>query len=261
MSEESDESKLGLSFIILADMEMPDPKKVVNVAHSMGIELSLIETEIDADERGHAALTFDAGGESRLVVMLMPIPHPDVGEMRQSPFSPQNLEELIAGPAHLIVSGLGQTGTVDERDIRMAALTASVLGACNALAVLKMPGRIFHRPDLFVDAARDAISTGELPMIICVDVSVAREPDERISFLTHNMDRYGRENFYVVAGEKPSEAMDYVMNLVSWMLDDRSYHLPTGDTVGRTAEEKITVQRVANPSGEGDAVIKLEMPL
>ena len=259
MSEENEEGEIGLSFIILADMEMPNPKKVMAAAHSMGIELSPVAPEPgDADEQGEAML-FAFGDNSRLVVALMPIPHPDVGDMMQGPLSPDNLEELVAAPAHLLVSALSLDGTVDEQDIRMSAMTASVVEACNALAVLKMPGRIFHRPDLFVDTAREAITNGELPMLICIDISIARESDDRLSLLTHNMERYGREDFYVFAGEDASEAIDYVFNLTSWMLSDREYHLPTGDTLGRTAEEKILVQRVPNPTGEGDEVIKLEL--
>lgn len=260
MAGENKEGQIGLSFIVLNDMEAPTPKAIMAAAHSMGIELTQVDSESEPNADGPDPLVFNLGDDSRLLVMLMPIPHPDAGDMMQGPLSPPDLNEVVEGPAHLVVSAMQLPGTIDEQDIRMAALTASVVEACNAVAVLKMPGRIFHRPALFVDCARDAIKDGELPMLICVDISMAREPDDRISLLTHNMDRYGRENFYVFAGEDPSEAMDYTMNLVTWMLSDREYHLPTDDTIGRTAEEKITVQRVPNPTGEGDDVIKLELP-
>ncbi len=261
MAEEDTDGQMGLSFIILADMEMPEPRKIMAAAHSMGIELAPAESNDDEpDKDGPDIQMFDLGDDAQLIVMLMPIPHPDVGEMMRGPFSPEDFDEIVAGPAHLVVSATRLSGTVDEQDIRMSALTTSVVEACNPLAVLKMPGRIFHRPDLFARAAREGVTDNEIPMLICVDVSVAQEDDGRYSFLTHNMERYGRENFYIFARQDPGEAVDYALSLIAWMLDDRTYHLPTGDTVGRTAGEKIVVQRVSNPTGEGEDVIKLELP-
>ena len=46
---------------------------------------------------------------------------------------------------------------------------------------------------------------------------------------------------------------------MNWMVQDPDKHLPTGDTVGRTAEERVTVQRVANPMGAGPEVIRLDL--
>lgn len=263
MAETDDDNRLGLSFIILGDMEMPDPKKVMNAAHSMGIEMCLIENDEqpkDSYAEGTDIISFDIGNDSALFVAMMPVPHPDVEEMSRGPLSPDDLSQLVEGPAHLIVTANGLEGTTDKIDIRMSALTASVLAGCNAVGVLKMPGILFHRPELYADVARESSEAGELPMLICIDITAGREPDGELSLLTHNMQRYGREDFYIIVGEDASGAMDYVLNLVSWMLADRDYHLPTGDTVGRTADEKIKVQRVSNPTGEGENVIKLELP-
>lgn len=260
MSEDG-ESRLGLSFVVLGDIEMPDPYKIMSAARSMGIELCPAPSDDPVgDPESPDVLSFTVGDDERLMVMLMPVPHPDVAEMAQGPMSPEDMDELIEAPAHLIVTVTRLEGTVDEMDIQMSALTASVLAGCNALGVLKMPGVLFHRPELFEECARTGIKSGELPMLICVDISVARETETQISFLTHNMQRYGRENFYVLAEEDGSGAMDYIMSLTSWMLNDRDYHLPTGDTVGRTPDEKIVVERVPNPTGEGPDVIRLILP-
>jgi hypothetical protein len=37
-------------------------------------------------------------------------------------------------------------------------------------------------------------------------------------------------------------------------------HLPTGETVGRTADEKVLIQRVPDPAGQGPEVIRLDLP-
>jgi hypothetical protein len=44
------------------------------------------------------------------------------------------------------------------------------------------------------------------------------------------------------------------------MLADPDKHLPTGDTVGRTEDEKIVIQRVPDPTAKGPEVIRLDLP-
>jgi len=44
------------------------------------------------------------------------------------------------------------------------------------------------------------------------------------------------------------------MTMARWLLTEPDRHLPTGDTVGRPAEEKVTVQRVPSPTGDAPEV-------
>jgi len=90
---------------------------------------------------------------------------------------------------------------------------------------------------------------------------VRSSPDERMSMLTHGLVRYGREEFFVTASQGGKAAMDFIVGLARWMLMDPNKQLPTGDTVGRTPHEKVRVQRVPNPTGEGPEVIRLDLDL
>ena len=254
-----------VSFLLLEDDQQPDSDAIIAAAAAMNIVLTLSEPDTEDEgepdeEPGAEIVTFDFDGDCTLFVMVVSVPHPDVAEMSRGPLSPEDYDALIAAPAHCIVTAMGLDGTADEVDIKMAALTASVLAGVSAVGVLMMPGVLFHRPNLFAECARDAVASSEVPMLICVDITGAQESDTHMSFLTHNMQRYGRENFYIIAPIDGSDALDYVLSMISWMLSDRDYHLPTGDTVGRTAGEKIVVQRVPNPTGEGPEVIRLELP-
>jgi hypothetical protein len=204
-------------------------------------------------------MVFDIGGGGSLMVMLIAASHPDVADMAQGPLSPP-LEQLTAAPAHYIVTALGLEGSDAQKDSRMAALTATVLAGCRPAGVMLGHGILFHNPDLFADLALSAAEHDELPVEICVDVTVARESEDRMSMLSHNMTRYGREEFFVIAPIEGKGALDFLLSMVRWMIADPDKHLPTGDTVGRTAEEKITVERVPNPTGEGPEVIQLVLP-
>jgi hypothetical protein len=255
----------GLSFLLLEDDQQPDIDAIIAAAAEMNIVLKLSEPDAEdkdepKEEPGPEIISFDFDGDCTLFVMVLSVPHPDVAQMPRGPLSPENYDALIAAPTHCIVTAMGVEGTPDEIDIKMAALTASVLAGVSAVGVLMMPGILFHRPDLFAESARDAVASNEVPMLICVDITSAQESDTHMSFLTYNMQRYGRENFYIIAPIDGSDALDYALSMISWMLSDRDYHLPTGDTVGRTAGEKIVVQRVPNPTGDGPEVIRLELP-
>ncbi len=249
----------GLSFILVSDARQPDSGAVIAAAQQMGIGLALSEDrETDDGEEQPEIDAYDIDGGGTLMVTLMPAPHPDVADMAGGPLSPEDMDSLVSAPAHCIVTALGLDGTIDEIDIRMSALTAAVLAGCQPVGVLKMPGVLFHRPDLYAACARKGVEDNELPMLICVDITAALEGPEQMSFLTHNMPRYRREDLYITCSTEGEGAFDFVLDMIGWLLSDRDYQLPTGDTIGRNAEEKIKINRVANPLGEGPDVVHLD---
>ncbi|MGI9519437.1 MAG: hypothetical protein ACR2NP_20465 [Pirellulaceae bacterium] len=255
---ESDQ-QLGLAFVIVSDVKQPESAPIIAAAKEMGIGLALSEDrETEENEDQPEIDTYDIDGGGSLMVTLMPGPHPDVAEMAGGPLSPDDMDVLINAPAHCIVTAIGLEGTIDEIDIRMSGLTAAVLNGCHAVGVLKMPGVLFHRPELYTECAKRGVDENELPMLICVDITAAREGPSEMSFLTHNLPRYGREDLYITCSTEGEGAFDFVLDMIGWLLSDRDYQLPTGDTIGRNADEKIKINRVASPLGEGPEVIHLE---
>ena len=252
-----------LSFILNKDLQPLDPQKVVRAASELGFKLAIEETERDdPEEEGPEIWAFGLADGRSMLVSHMPVPHPDVEEMSRGPLSPDNMDELINAPAHFIIVLVGEEdkSNLEPGDIEMAGLTSAVMSGCSPVGVLQMPGMLFHRPALFADAAKSAVADGKLPMLIAVDVMAAMEDEKRFSFLTRNMQRYGREELYVTASADAEGAVGFVFDMMAWLLDDREYQLPTGETVGRTADEQIHIQRVPNPTGEGPEVVKLDLP-
>jgi hypothetical protein len=169
-------------------------------------------------------------------------------------------EEASAAPGHVIVTALGLEGSARARDTRMAALTAAVIDSTSAIGAMLGHGVMFHRAALFSEMAALGVEEGELPAEIAIDVSGAPEGPERMSFLTHGMVRYGREELYVTCPQRGRGALGFVLTMARWLLTDLDKQLPTGDTVGRTEDEKIVIRRVPHPAGEGPAVIRLDLP-
>jgi len=241
---------LDIAFVLVNTPEYPDAAHVIASAKKLGLAMTAVTGE---------PLCFELAGGGSLIAMLMPAPHPDVPGMPFGPTSPSP-EEAAAARAHYVLTAQGLTGTARERDTQMALLATTIIDNTDAVGAMLGHGVIFHKARLFAAMAELAAKEGELPPEIAVDITTARESESRMSFLTHNMERYGREELYVICSIRGTGALDFVFQLVRWMLTDLDKQFPTGDTIGRTATEKIRIERVPNPTGHGPQVIKLELP-
>jgi hypothetical protein len=241
-----------LAFVLTNTASYPDPERVVATGEALGIRLR--HQAGDADP-----LCFELDGGGSFLVMLVGAPHPDAPNMAYGPTSPDR-DQATAAPAHFILTALGLAGTARAKDTLMAGLTATVIRSTDAIGAMLGHGVVFHKAGLFADMAALGLEEGELPAELAVDITAAPEPGERMSFLTHGMQRYGREEFYVTCPVTGRGALSFVFSMVRWMLSDLEKQLPTGDTVGRSAEERLTVQRVPNPTGSDDSVIRLDLP-
>lgn len=252
-----------LAFVLINETRLPAAKKVIAAAKSMGISLKHAVADIDDDKEATdtEVVSFEDDSGVTFMVALMPAPHPDVEQLPQGPFSPEDYDELVKAPAHLILTAFGfaDDAANDEIDITMCAFAASVANASESVGVLKIPGAIFYSPALFAECAKEGVESNELPILICVDVTLAAEEDGRVSVLTHNMPRYDREDLLIKFSRENTEGVDFMLDMMNWMLSDRAFELPTGDTIGRTEDEKILVQRVENPVGKGADVVLFDL--
>lgn len=243
---------VDIAFVLVRRPQPLDVAAVIAAGAGMGLELTHV-AEIESPQM------FDLPDGAQLVVMAVDAPHPDAAGMARGPTAAP-AEDIAEAKGHLIVTAIGLQGSDGERDATLAALTAAVLRGTNAAAAMLGHGAVFHNPGLFAELAAVGRERGKLPAELAVDVTVGAESDDRMSFLTHGMTRYGREEFYVTCPIKGKGALDFVFAMVRWMLDDPTKQLPTGDTLGRTAEEKLVIARVENPSGRDGVVIKLDLP-
>lgn len=240
----------NLSFVLLSSPARPDPAAVVASAQALGITLV-------PDAKASDVTAFELGAGRTLMVMLVEAPHPDAATM---PFGPTAVteEDVAAHRAHLILTVLGLEGSPREVDTLLAALTAAVIANVPAVGAMLGHGAIFHKAKLFADLAALGVQQGALPSELAIDITTERISESRMAFRTFNLPRYGRENFYITCSIRGKGALDFVMGLSRWMLNDPTKQLPTGETVGRTADEKITIHRVKSP--EGETHVRLDLP-
>lgn len=240
-----------LSFVLVSQNMVPDPAQVIAEAGRLGVGL--------AHEMGEPTmLNFSIDGGGMLIVMHVDAPHPDAATMPVGPTSPE--PSIVAGHVgHYVATAMNLPDDGLNHDVVMGIVTAALIRSSPAVAAMLGQGAIFHRADVFAGFV-EAAGT-EIASEIAVDITAARESEDRMSFLTHGLDRYGREEFYVTSSVHGQGALDYVMALAKWMIADRDKVLPTGDTVGRTADEQIIVQRVPSPIEGRPPVIRLDMDM
>lgn len=252
-AEGAEEGGVDLGFLITRGTGF-DPHAVVVAASGLGLKLRP-QPASDDESAPHG---FSVAGGGQLFVMPVEVAHPDAPHMPANMLSPEPAE-VTATDAHFVVTAMGLPGDLRQRDATMARLLAATVRGTDAVGAMLHPGVLFYKAELFADLV-GATPPGELPLEVLVDLTLAPEPDGRMSVLTHGLVRYGREEFYVTAPQDGEGVVGFTMGMVRWMVMDPSKELPTGDTVGRTADEKLIVQRVPSPTGEGPEVIRLDMP-
>lgn len=236
-----------LGFVLTQDAAV-DIGHFLQAAANLGLPLKPGDPSNDTP-----TFEFPTGG----FVMLAAIdaPHPDAPNMPMGPMAPTP-EDIAGAHAHVLVTVMGVEGNVSECDRTLARLLAATIHATTAVAAMMGDGKMFVRAPMFADLAED----DGVPAELVVDITAAPEPDERMSFLTHGLVRYGREEFYITCPVDGTGGWKMASMLTRWMITDPSKELPTGDTIGLTADQKLVVQRVPNPTGDGPEVIRLDMP-
>lgn len=239
-----------LAFVLVEGARYPAPQAIAAAGAKLGVEMRLSSFE------GKGPMCFALSSGAEVMYMLMPAPHPDAPRML-GPLSPSP-EEVARAKAHYVVTALRLDGEVEDRDLQMAALTAVLVDASpDAVGAMLGHGAAFQKARLFSELTALGVEEGMLPAEVVIDVTAASEPGDRMSFLTHGMVRYGREELYVTCPVRGRGALDFVLSTTRWLYLERAKHLPTGDTIGRTADEKIVIQRVPSPTGSGPNVIRL----
>jgi hypothetical protein len=243
---------MDLAFVLLADRSAPEPAKVIACGKKLGFAMTLTPSLVDSSVQ-----SYDVDGGRTLMITTIEAPHPDARTMGFGPtaISP---EEAKASPAHIIVTVLGLEGTPRHIDTQLAALTAAVVDSVEAIGAMLGHGAVFHKAKLFSGLAALGMKEGAIPAELAIDITTSRDTESRMSMLTHNLPRYGRENFYITCPINGKGALDFILGLARWVLRDPDKLLPTGETLGRSADEKLRIHRVKSP--EGETVIRLDLP-
>jgi len=205
------------------------------------------------------ALEFDTDGDGYAVVALMPAPVPKHEADEAARYSVSTLGgrwKLPLHKAHLVVV-VQSGGSALERLGAFTSILAAVVEASSGVGVYCGSAGASHDPKFFRELAREPDARSRLPL--WSGVSIAREADGRLSLLSLGMKQLELPDLLLVAPSgKADEALPMLYDLLAYIVS-RGRPLADGDTVGRTAAEKLPVHYVPSPVDPKVKVWRVEL--
>jgi len=259
---EAKEAKTKFAFVLLAKPRLPDGKELVRAFASFASKECQLRVEPAADPKKHGeALAFDLTPGGYGVIALMPTPVPKREADDAAALSVSSIGtgwKLAPHTAHLIVT-LTDPATVSTTD-KLARLTwvlAAVAKVTNAVGIYWGDAGATHDPKFFIRVAKDTELAARL--MLWTGVSAVRKPDGGISLLSTGMKQLGLPELLLEAPKKSAgQALETFFNLLTYVAK-RGKALPEGDTVGRTADERLPVHYVPSPADPQEKVWRVEL--
>lgn len=204
-------------------------------------------------------LSFESGEPTFVAFMPAPIANREADEAAQ--FSVGALDtrwKLPPHAAHLAVAmPVSGHGSPMDRLSRFTSLLAAIVQATPAVGVYWGDAGATHGRDFFLSVAKDRSIVPRL--MLWTGVSITAEDEARISYLSLGMSQLDFPDLLLVARKsRASSALEMVFDLLVYVAK-RGEPLPEGDTVGRTADERLPVHYVPSPLGKDVLVWRVEL--
>jgi len=252
---------MNLAFVLLSEAKLPRGEDVERAFASYAKKGQVLRLRPVKPKKpgGGDTLELDTGGGGYAVVALMPGPVPNQEADEAVRYSVSGLGgrwKLPPHKAHLVVTAQG-TGTPVESLDAFTSLVAAVAEAAHAVGVYCGNAGATHDPKFFRELARE--HDGPSRLMLWSGVSIAREDDGRFSLLSLGMKQLELPDLLLVAPNgKADEALPMFYDLLAYVVS-RGRPLPDGDTVGRTAAEKLPVHYVPSPVDPKVKVWRVEL--
>ncbi len=256
-NEDSSDQNTNLAFVLLSRPQVPNADEVVKAFSSFMPEGPTLRNRADGESSDFEGLLLDIEPDSGAIVMLMPIPVPDNEADAAAHFSISAFgTEWTLPPhqAHLVVTFQSSSPKLESL-LMFTALLGALVEASPAVGVYWGGAGATHDPKFFVEAAKPGTIDSQL--LLWSGVSVAREPDGRLSLLSLGMKQLDLPDLWLIApGE--SDPLPWLFDMLLYVTD-RGEALPDGDTVGRSEDEKIPVRYVKSPIDGSTKVCRIEV--
>jgi len=238
----------GTAIILLSGPALPDPARLA--ARALSLSGLTLKNMLQKDPE---LLVLSSGGGPTLQVRLITAPYAAAAGMLRGLTSPA-AGQAEAAPAHLEISATGLPSAPRRGDALLSRLV------CAALLCLEEPaaamlghGVMFHRAGIFLRTVQGE-QPGALPLGVCVDLTIAQEADTGlVTFLTHGMPRYGREDIYISAPRAMSPA---ALELAALMVRTL-YEAPAGTLPA--VQEGPELTRQPSPIDPDATVVRIDL--
>lgn len=249
---------MQLAFVLLAKKVELDPERIR--AALVRVWNEPIATVANA-ENGEA-LSYSIGERDTLILMPIAAPIPDGEAEAMAEYSISSLGtgwQLGHHEAHLVA-------TLNEEDkqpsvrrlLRFSRLLTGVIdGVDDAVGIYCGDAHATHDPDFFRDMAMEE---GLVPVHLWNGVSIASN-QEQVSLLSLGMKQLGQPNLKLTGPRAEGDAIiGLFFNLLEYAAN-RGAAVADGETVGRTAGEKLIVRHEPSPVAEGETIWCVDLPM
>jgi hypothetical protein len=255
------DGKMNLAFVLLPEAKLPKGEAIQRAFASYAVKGQSLryrpEQQSKTKKGGDQILTFETdGGEAMVALMPAPIPKGEAEEaVRYSISSLDGKWKLRPHKAHLIVT-LHMRGDVTTRLSLLTSILAAIADASSALGIYWGYAGATHDPKFFREIAKERTTLSRL--VLWIGVSIARE-GQRYSLLSYGMNQFELPDLLLVAPAAKSDgAIPFMLDLLG-MAVEAGKPFPEGDTVGRSASEKLPVHYVPSPVDSKAKVWRVEM--
>jgi hypothetical protein len=254
----------NLAFVLLPKAHLPGPGELTRAfgrfATSKDQRLQVKGTSRDEKTKSEVLeLEVSPGGAAFVALMPVAVPKREADEAARFSVSALGTGwKLPAHSAHLVVT-LQDTalGSPTEALSRFTSLLAAVTEASGAVGVYWGNAGATHDPKFFISTAQDRDVAARIAL--WTGVSLAREKDGRLSLLSLGMKQLNLPDLLLIAPKADgSAALGTFFDLLAYVVS-KGKALPEGDTVGRTAEERLPVRYAPSPLDSKVKVWRVEL--
>ncbi|MCA8988189.1 MAG: DUF4261 domain-containing protein [Planctomycetaceae bacterium] len=243
-----------LAFVLLSSPQPPDAEAIAAALQELepNLPIQIAEDETDKTEEGDVVF-LDLDQELRAMIALMPVPVPNGEADEGVEFSLAALgSDWKAAPheAHYVVGliGFDELNPLD-RMMLFTSLLAAVVKSSNATGVYWGNAGATHPAEFFLSVASD--NSPHSRVLLWNGLSIAREDETTLSLLSLGMRQLDLPDLLMVVPEHShDDPIGMMFDLLCYIID-RGEAIPAGETVGRSEDQKLTVEYVPSPI-EGD---------
>lgn len=253
------EKPVNLAFVLLSQAQMPEAEQIVRAFGAYAPTDQRLR--LRGNEAGKQILEFEISPSGTAFVALMPLAVPKGEADDAVRFSVSALGtgwKLPSHKAHLMVNLRdAETQSHIETLSRFTSLLAAVAEASQAVGIYWGNAGATHDPKFFMSIARERDLVSQI--MLWTGVSIARDDNGRLSLLSLGMKQLNLPDLLLTAPKSAGNTalatffdfLVYVANL--------GKPIPEGDTVGRTANERLAVHYVPSPIDPNTKVWRVDL--
>jgi len=226
----------SVSFVLLDRPEVDFKQLANDLQADWGIELALDES---AAEEKMIVTQID---DMQVAISLIDAPIPN-GEAVENAKTNLLWEDAVPTAekhqAHLLIAVLPGGKPLLETANLFVKICASCLKQPTALAINAL-GSVLE-PTFYIDSAKMAVEKGIFPVLNLVFFGFYTSDQKTWSGYTYGLEDLGKQEIEIINSTQPvDEIMNFMTDIASYLMD-ADVTLKSGETIGFTAEQKLSI--------------------